>query len=855
MCTNGNLKFWLAISVFLVLIECVAAPGGEKASNPNPADGACIGDAWVMLSWSPGDSALLHDVYFGDDYAEVDAAVGSGGTFRGRQTETSFLVGDLVWGTTYYWRIDEFDGSVIYKGDVWSFVVGNTLFVDIDATGVNNGNNWADAFNHLQDALAAPLECDTHIWVAEGTYRPDQGGGQTPGDRQATFQLKDGVSIYGGFKGDETSLEQRDWLLHETILSGDLNGDDVAGVPDDDNVYHIVTGSGTSLTAVLDGFTIMHGNAWQDEYADMFGGGMSNEGGSPTVRNCRFISNSARYGGGGMANREQSSPKVYNCTFLYNNADYGSGMHNQDSCHPNVTGCMFIENQTHSAGAMANLIDSNPVVNDCIFTRNWAGKRGGGMYNGYSSNPSVFKCTFFQNSAESGSGGMLISTQSNPKLTNCTFVKNSTLAGSTTSMLGNGGAIEIKSSSKAEVVNCTFVQNSATVRYGGAVYAQDSDSVFINCTFVSNSAPLGGAVCNAGVGLMPSNNHMTLTNCILWDNTAATGTQIALQGYAELSIDFCDLQGSWWGLHADPESTVEWGSGVISANPLFNDGDGRLSAGSPCIDAGNNISVPDGINIDLDGMERFVDDPFTTNTGAGTPPIVDMGAYEFNPSSPGNPFCSQQGSSEIFTADFESDQIGSPPAAAIPGHYGPTGASLQTFGTLINREVVNSPELGSKALKIARGREEGTTVYAIVGDDGSAPHTAGVYYIDFRAHGQVVPVQNVAGLLISVRSAANESALILKLYDGAYHLWEDFSYTALAGSYDPSEAHRVHIELDLDARTYSVCINNEVVISQKSLLVEDFGDLHRLQFFAPRMATESDTVESVYIVDDIRITK
>ena len=221
----------------------------------------------------------------------------------------------------------------------------------------------------------------------------------------------------------------------------------------------------------------------------------------------------------------------------------------------------------------------------------------------------------------------------------------------------------------------------------------------------------------------------------------------------------------------------------------------------------------------------------------------------------GESICLKQGTDEIFTADFESDQVGSPPAAATPGQYGPAGASLQTYGTVSNREIVKSTELGSAALKIARGSQEGTTVYAIVGDDGSAPHTAGVYYIDFRAHGQVVPVQNVAGLLISVRSAANESALILKLYDGAYHLWEDFSYTALAGSYDPSEAHSVHIELDLDARTYSICINNEVVLSQKPLLTEDFGDLYRLQFFAPRMASESDTVESVYIVDDIRITK
>ena len=50
----------------------------------------------------------------------------------------------------------------------------------------------------LQDALVAASNGD-EIWVVEGTYKPDRGGGQTLGDRGATFQLKNGVAIYGGF--------------------------------------------------------------------------------------------------------------------------------------------------------------------------------------------------------------------------------------------------------------------------------------------------------------------------------------------------------------------------------------------------------------------------------------------------------------------------------------------------------------------------------------------------------------------------------------------------------------------------------------------------------------------------------
>ncbi len=74
------------------------------------------------------------------------------------------------------------------------------------------------------------------------------------------------------------------------------------------------------------------------------------------------------------------------------------------------------------------------------------------------------------------------------------------------------------------------------------------------------------------------------------------------------------------------------GDGNIDADPLFvdpDDGDLRLSPGSPCIDAGDNTAVPEEITTDLDGNPRFVDDPGTADTGYGDPPVVDMGAFEF----------------------------------------------------------------------------------------------------------------------------------------------------------------------------------------------------------------------------------
>lgn len=101
---------------------------------------------------------------------------------------------------------------------------GTIVYVDASASGTGNGSSCADAYPSLADALAGAASV-TEIWVAQGTYQPTSGS-----DRTATFQLKDGVAIYGGFAGGETQLDQRDWQTNVTTISGDLNGDDSGAV-------------------------------------------------------------------------------------------------------------------------------------------------------------------------------------------------------------------------------------------------------------------------------------------------------------------------------------------------------------------------------------------------------------------------------------------------------------------------------------------------------------------------------------------------------------------------------------------------------------------------------------------------
>ena len=102
-----------------------------NAYNSNPAEGEIYLDTWANLSWTAGATAASHDVYFGENFDNVNDSTGD--TFRGNQAETFLVVGfpgfaypeGLIPGTTYYWRVDEIeaDGTTKHNGSIWSFTI------------------------------------------------------------------------------------------------------------------------------------------------------------------------------------------------------------------------------------------------------------------------------------------------------------------------------------------------------------------------------------------------------------------------------------------------------------------------------------------------------------------------------------------------------------------------------------------------------------------------------------------------------------------------------------------------------------------------------------------------------------
>ncbi len=425
-----------------------------------------------------------------------------------------------------------------------------TRYVDDDTCPNSGAGSLVDPYCGIQVAIAASIDGDT-VEVSPGTY----------------FE-----SI--NFNGKAIELRSSDGAA-TTII-------DASNVPDlGDGVSVVRCVSGETVATVLDGFTITGGTGDTSVTVNPTGGGMYNDGSSPTVINCMFSGNRAS-SGGGMYNR-QASPTVMNCIFDNNISNSGGGISNHRS-NPTFTNCSFNENTAESGGGGMLSLSSNITLINCLFSRNKADGFGGGMLNSRDSST----------------------------ITACVFTGN---------ISSYGGGIYNRSGSGVTFTNCLLSGNLAYIQ-GGGMFNRSGDPTLINCTFSGNTAD------DIGGGMYNQFSSPKLTNCILWSNSPdEMSNQVDFVFPSLPTFAYCDIGGSGGSAAWNSMLGLDGGHNIDVdpqfVNPLGPDGvagsdddDLRLLTGSPVINIGNDLAVPAGVTTDLDGLPRFVCQR------------VDLGAYE-----------------------------------------------------------------------------------------------------------------------------------------------------------------------------------------------------------------------------------
>ncbi len=531
-------------------------------------------------------------------------------------------------------------------------------YVNDDAFGQDNGQNWSDAFNNLHDALALAKPGD-EVWVASGTYKPSAAT-----DRNARFQLPSGVALYGGFAGSEFFLDERDIQASPTILSGDI------GVQGDslDNSYTLLYLLNPDFGTIVDGFifkaALANNTMVSNGAAGMSGAALYimafNGLAYPDIRNCIFERNTAQWHGGAVfvngGGSGSAAPVFEGCRFLYNRSAGGSGgglykMGGSWVERPNdVADCHFEGNYAHRSGGAVYFADSprsdSFQVRGCKFYANEARLEADAVCIGSRrmsrSYFSIFQSWF---EAHYNSGCILtdqFSSSGNLDLSvdNCVFKNNLQL--SNTQFRLSGGDF-IFGDFNFKLTNCII--DSCNVYSIGSVSGSDLTGFnVIKNIFISNSIHFSNFYLE---------NSSILSN--ISEKNSSFGIFLAVNSFSEFAyisnvlIHNCYNTASF--LTGSAINPVK----IANATIAQNTGGGNYSQGTPpelynCISFGNKrpdgsalgslINYSSWLNLYSCLFDRYPDSNWNFDAGCQfntTPLFVNYltGDFHLRPCSPG----------------------------------------------------------------------------------------------------------------------------------------------------------------------------------------------------------------------------
>ncbi|MDR0793019.1 MAG: right-handed parallel beta-helix repeat-containing protein [Chitinophagaceae bacterium] len=459
-----------------------------------------------------------------------------------------------------------------------------TRFGKFTASGNASGSTWANASSDIQAMINASSAGD-EIWVqglAGNAFVPNRKanatGTITPNDRDNAFVLKDGVKMYGGFFGDESSLQTRHGDI--TILSGNIGSPTTNG----DTARHVVIAAGLNTGTTFNQFHV------RDGFAD----------GNGAITIPVNGQNIAQTAGGAIAVYGGSSLLITNCIFSDNNAALGGAIANTNGAAPIIATCTFTNNKAVGAygGAIYSEGNSPMSIANSTFTGNTA-TRGGAVYN-IDSDLKISASTFKDNSTSSFGSGFL---------GGAIHVNNSALTLTNSVVSGNkafsAGGIDITGNNKSHLIaNCTITENTAVNNDGGGLWIGSQSSgvpmnlTLINCNISNNACSVwGGALANYGA-------NVRVVNCTLAGNNGYTTIYTnGASGSAEVinSIIYGNNTAGQDAIYAFTNTTATASGSIVqgatvfpgsysNADPLFYNvatKDYRLLVGSPAVNTGN----------------------------------------------------------------------------------------------------------------------------------------------------------------------------------------------------------------------------------------------------------------------------
>jgi len=261
---------------------------------------------------------------------------------------------------------------------------------------------------------------------------------------------------------------------------------------------------------------------------------------------------------------------------------HGGGVFCLHLCSPTIRKNIICNNTCYSGGGIYYQFANSPIIEDNLIYGNCTDGEGGGLFGFNCSEMYISNNTIHDNYASSGAGICLYG--SSAQLYNNNMIHN--IAGY------DGGAIFCSGYCDLVIINNTLWHNIADIYGGGVCVANHSDISIYNTLFWSNFAPIGKEICVGG-------NH-TASKC---------------------KIDYCDVMGMLGSVYCDGAASLDWGTSIIDADPLFvnlTSQDFHLQYNSPCRDTGINNPPHDVPKFDFEGDPRIA---------SGT---IDMGADEFH---------------------------------------------------------------------------------------------------------------------------------------------------------------------------------------------------------------------------------